>query len=346
MPVERRHPRRYIQGPNASTSLIPYVEKESSLVVSGERAWRAFEKAVASEKSRLPEPVLVRHASMSELTELLELLTQKDTERVVVLGGGRAIDVGKACASIAGVPAIVAPTILSTDAACSSVSVLYDGEGNFERYVDEKRNPSLVVVDTEILRKGPTRYGCAGIVGALSVFFEAEEVILSGKFDGTGRQAQHYRNIARSARRFYLASDLSELRQLSSLSEGDFEDVVYASLWTTADLFENVGLSMAHAVYRGLRGLGLPEVAGYLHGELVGLGLLCQMRISKSHAAERSRTRKFVRTMLEHVDWRPLRAVLKENAEGYERSLASFQVEDGRAVVEATLASMELLSAD
>ncbi len=343
MPVERRHPRRYFQGPNASAALVPYVEKESSLVVSGERAWRAFEKAVAAD---LPDPVLVRHASMSELTRLLELLTQKESERVVALGGGRAIDVGKACASIAGLPSIVAPTILSTDAACSSVSVLYDDKGRFERYVDEKRNPSLVVVDTNILRKGPTRYGCAGIVGALAVFFEAEEVILSGNFDGTARQAQHYIGIAKEARRFFLASGLPELRQLSSLSDEDVEDVVCASLWTTADLFENVGLSLAHAVYRGLRGLGLPEIAGYLHGELVGLGLLCQLRVSETHAAERGQTEGFVRTMLEHVDWRPLRAVVEENADGYVRSLASFQAADGGAVVEATLASLELLSAD
>jgi glycerol dehydrogenase len=340
MPVERRHPRRYLQGPNVSDALVPYVRKGSSLVVSGERGWRAFENAAAVD---LPEPILVRHASMGELTELLELLAEREAERIVALGGGRAIDVGKACASIAGVPSIVAPTILSTDAACSSVSVLYDGDGKFERYVDEQRNPSLVVVDTNILRKGPTRYGCAGIVGALAVFFEAEEVIISGKYGGTGRQAQHYRNIARSARRFFLAMDLSEMRQLSSLPDEDFEDVVHAALWTSADLFENVGLSLAHSVYRGLRGLGLPELGGYLHGELVGLGLICQLRLLQTHKAERSRTVKFVRTMLEHVDWRTLRGVVKENSEGYERSLASFQVEDGSAVRDATLASLDTL---
>jgi glycerol dehydrogenase len=352
--MEQRHPRRYIQGPSVSSALIPHVINASSLVVSGKRAWRSFEKSVAAnaeDAPALPQPVLVRHGSMDELQLLLELQKRNKCNRVVVFGGGRAIDVGKACASISNVPCIVAPTILSTDAACSSVSTLYDGEGKFARYVDEKRNPSLVVVDTGIIRKGPTRYGCAGIVGALAVFFEAEEVILSGKFSGTSRQARRYIDVAKAARGFFLSSDLPELRQLSRLSDDDVEDVIFASLWTTADLFENVGLSLAHGIYRGLRGLGSPEVAGYLHGELVGLGLLCQLRISETHAAESGRVADFVGSMLEHVDWRPLSDVVRKNAGRYFDSLRDFAISgnlaaapDRRGVVDATLASLEFLA--
>ena len=54
-----------------------------------------------------------------------------------------------------GVPVAIAPTIASTDAPCSALSVIYTDEGEFDRYLLLPNNPNMVVVDTKIVAGAP-----------------------------------------------------------------------------------------------------------------------------------------------------------------------------------------------
>ncbi len=53
---------------------------------------------------------------------------------IAALGGGKAIDTGKAVADELKIPIAVLPTIASTDAPTSALSVIYTDEGRFEKY--------------------------------------------------------------------------------------------------------------------------------------------------------------------------------------------------------------------
>ncbi len=54
---------------------------------------------------------------------------------VCSFGGGKIIDVGKLVAHKLGSKSIVVPSVASTDAPCTALSVLYTEEGAFEEYI-------------------------------------------------------------------------------------------------------------------------------------------------------------------------------------------------------------------
>ncbi len=66
------------------------------------------------------------------------------------------------------IPVAIAPTIASTDAPCSALSVIYTDNGEFDRYLLLPNNPDRVIVDTNIVAGAPARLLAAGIGDALS----------------------------------------------------------------------------------------------------------------------------------------------------------------------------------
>ena len=71
-------------------------------------------------------------------------------------------DTAKAVAYYAETPVFICPTIASTDAPCSALSVIYTDEGEFDRYLLLPNNPNMVIVDTKIVAGAPARLLAAG----------------------------------------------------------------------------------------------------------------------------------------------------------------------------------------
>lgn len=113
-------------------------------------------------------------SSGEEIERLAARVREVGTDVVVGLGGGKTLDTAKAVAHEVGQPVAIVPTIASTDAPCSALSVIYTPEGAFERYLFLPRNPELVLVDTEIIVQAPVRFLVAGMGDALSTYFEAD----------------------------------------------------------------------------------------------------------------------------------------------------------------------------
>ncbi len=81
-------------------------------------------------------------------------------DAVLGVGGGRALDVAKYVALLAGVRYLAVPTSLSNDGFCSpQVSLVLQGK----RRSIQARMPVAVVVDTEVCRHAPISLWCAGV---------------------------------------------------------------------------------------------------------------------------------------------------------------------------------------
>ena len=106
-----------------------------------------------------------------ETQRLKAIAKEKQTDCIIGLGGGKAIDASKVVAE--GERLIIVPTIAAQDAPTSHSAVLYHADGSFDDYAYFKQSPSVVLVDTKVIAKAPTRFLVAGMGDALSTYFEA-----------------------------------------------------------------------------------------------------------------------------------------------------------------------------
>ena len=225
--------------------------------------------------------------SKAEISRIMEAVEENACDAIIGAGGGKAIDAAKAAAeNLGGLPTIVIPTIASNDAPCSGVAVIYNEEGVVIKALITRRNPDLVLVDTDIIAKSPRRLLAAGMGDALATWFEARACRNSGA-----------RNMARgtcSNTAFMMAKlcyDMLLRDGVKALEAADnkeatpeLENIVEANIYLSGVGWESGGLAAAHAVNDGLA--YVPQAHGMYHGEKVAFGTLVQLVLEKAHKEE------------------------------------------------------------
>lgn len=118
-----------------------------------------LEASLAREEIECVGRELVDEASFEHATELFTRLP-RGAGAVVGFGGGRALDVAKYVAFLAGLPYLAVPTSLSNDGFCSPQSSLTQ-EGRRRSLRAEM--PSGVVIDTDVCLRAPDTLWWSGI---------------------------------------------------------------------------------------------------------------------------------------------------------------------------------------
>ncbi|MER3394855.1 MAG: iron-containing alcohol dehydrogenase, partial [Microcella pacifica] len=99
---------------------------------------------------------------------------------VVGIGGGKSIDIAKGIARQLDVEVVTVPTIASNDSPVSRAIAIYDEHHQLTEVTQLKRNPVLVLVDTEVIANAPPHFLSAGIGDALSKHFEVQACSAAG----------------------------------------------------------------------------------------------------------------------------------------------------------------------
>ena len=256
-------PSTYIQGPGEIKKLAEHYrsigEGEVLLImdrfvhdVYRDAAAESFEKEEISWKEEVftgecCEPEITRLAGMAE-----------NCGAVFGIGGGKVQDTAKAAGHYSGKPVILVPTAVSTDAPCSRIAVLYREDGTFDRYLSLKRNPDLIILDTEIIAHAPVRLFTAGMGDAISTYYEA-----------------------------------FACRRNGAVCTEAVENIVEANTYLSGIGFESGGLACAHALHNGLA--LLPELSSVMHGEKVAFCTLVQMVLEGRPEEEISQIHGFCR---------------------------------------------------
>lgn len=218
--------------------------------------------------------------SDEEVARLAGVARQHLPDSIVGIGGGKSLDTAKALAHELNIPVAVVPTLASTDAPCSALSVIYTAEGAFKRYLFLPRNPDLVLVDTGIIAQTPARFLVSGMGDAMATWFEAEDCRIRGAGNMTGRPgpltAYALARLCYDTLLEYGPLALHACQQ--QVVTPALEHIVEANTLLSGLGFESGGLAAAHAIHNGFT--ALPQTHSYWHGEKVAFGVLTMLILS------------------------------------------------------------------
>lgn len=268
-------PARYVQGAGA-LSLLP--EEVARL---GARALVIVDPAVRAQVA----PILATAGAADfvveafggeccdgEIDRLAAIARTAKADVVVGIGGGKALDTAKAVAHAITHPVVIVPTLASTDAPCSALSVIYTAQGAFSRYLVLPRNPDVVLVDSAVVAKAPVRFLVSGMGDALSTWFEAEDCRMSSATNMTGRVGSMTAfALARLCFDTLMAHGVAARATAArGMVDGSVEKIIEANTLLSGLGFESGGLSGAHAIHNGLTALA--PTHHFWHGEKVAIG--------------------------------------------------------------------------
>ncbi|MRN52757.1 glycerol dehydrogenase [Paenibacillus monticola] len=210
-----------------------------------------------------------------------------DSSDVILgIGGGKTLDTAKAVSHFASLPVVIVPTVASTDAPCSALSVLYTDEGEFDRYLALRRNPDLVVADVDIIAKAPARLLAAGIGDALSTYYEARACQKSQALTHAGGTSSIAAlSLAKACLETLLTDGVAALQDVQQKRTSPaVEHIVEANIYLSGIGFESGGLAAAHALHNALT--LLEECRHTYHGEKVAFGTIVQLVLEKAPTDE------------------------------------------------------------
>jgi len=185
---------------------------------------------------------------LPDFRQKMEEVMEIGSELIVGMGGGKTLDTTKAVSHELKVPACIVPTIASTDAPCSALSVIYTPEGKFKRYLILPRNPDLAESCKKKYAKNMT-----GDVGSMTAYALA-------------------RVCYKTLLEYGVAAKLS--CQVHAVTPA-LEHIVEVNTLLSGLGFESGGLAAAHAIHNGLT--VLEQTHKYYHGEKVAVGTLASL---------------------------------------------------------------------
>lgn len=296
-------PGKYVQGEGLLNHIAHYVKPMGShpLVIADEFVTRlvgsTVEKSFKQHDLPLAMDLFQGECSRPEIERIIESCKRQKADVIIGIGGGKTLDTAKAVSYYCKIPVVIVPTIASTDAPTSALSVIYTPEGEFSEYLLLPKNPDMVMLDTKVIAAAPVRLLVAGMGDALSTYFEARASMTSGKKTMAGgaptRAAQAlaklcYETLLEDGFKAKVAAE-------NGCCSKAVENIIEANTYLSGLGFESGGLAGAHAIHNGLT--KLEECHHLYHGEKVAFGTLVQLVLENAPMSEINTVITFCRSV-------------------------------------------------
>tara|TARA_Y100001970_G_scaffold294273_1_gene449612 strand:+ start:17389 stop:18480 length:1092 start_codon:yes stop_codon:yes gene_type:complete len=220
--------------------------------------------------------VLTYDCCEKDLRKIEEFSYSNSCDCIIACGGGKVLDAGKLIADRLKIPCITVPTSAATCAGWTSLSNIYSKEGRFIKDIPLSSCPDILIFDHRFIKTAPKRTLSSGIADALAKWYESSITSGSDK-DGMTQQAVQ---MARVLRDQLFIDGCSALNDTSSYS---WKNIINGC-GLTAGMIGGLGgakcrTAAAHALHNGLTQLEFKDKP--LHGELVGVGILIQLKLEE-----------------------------------------------------------------
>ena len=226
---------------------------------------------------------------------------EKKAEVIVAIGGGKCMDLCKVFSDMARLPIITVPTSVATCAGSSAVSIMYTrDEGRYDCSIPKEKEVDSVLADLDIIGTSPKRLFASGIMDSIAKLPE----IVNGKKNMNYPQVSIYKHMAYANSVFiyhFLVENGIKVYENPQADEILLRDLVLVNLIITSMVsgFSSGSdqLAVAHGLYDGIRKFFPRESKDALHGEIVAVGILMQMRFNGDSDEEYQRILNMMKTM-------------------------------------------------
>ena len=224
--------------------------------------------------------------SQENIDKLAEDVLSCQADVIVAVGGGKALDTGKAVGAKCDLPVVTVPTIAATCAAVTPLSVVYNNRGEFAGNLFLDDCPTGVIVDTSIILATPVSWLIAGLGDTLAKMYELRaaasvmppnSLTISAVMNGQicYEIIQQFGQAARQA---------VEAQQLSDEFDSIIDAIIVSAGLSSIFGGEKLRNAAAHAIYNGFT--KIPATHAVAHGSIVGYGNLCLLALEERSDTE------------------------------------------------------------
>jgi glycerol dehydrogenase-like iron-containing ADH family enzyme len=249
-----------------------------ALVVTGQHAWTAVGEELTRHlaEAHVASRVHVYDPDCTEETAARALMDLA-VDAVVGVGGGKALDLAKLVADMAGKPCITVPTSAATCAAWTALGNFYLPSGAFDHGRGLPHGPAAVLVDTDLIARAPARLLASGLADTLAKWYETSASVDYAGADMTTRAAWTMAKFLHDEIRAWGVEAVADARAGKHTAAVDRAIEANICLAGTVGGLggERCRSVAAHAVCNALT--GMPGNAGSWHGEKVAFGILTQL---------------------------------------------------------------------
>lgn len=219
-----------------------------------------------------------KECSRETVEKIYEPYKNCGADFIIGIGGGKALDVAKYVADLMGVRVVTVPTIASTCAASSALSVVYTPEHIFEGFRRYNKPAFHCFINSKIIADAPYTFLRAGIGDTLAKYYEVG-------FSARGRKNTFSDEAGISMSRMcntplFENACLAVKSAMEHIVTDELEKVALIIIISTgmvSMLVEGVlNGAVAHALFYGLTNIeGFEEK--FLHGDVVGYCTMVQL---------------------------------------------------------------------
>ena len=217
----------------------------------------------------------------SIVNSTLDNLNDNTYDLILGIGGGKSIDASKVMMDKLNIPLFTIPTIASTCAAVSYISVMYEENHVFQELYFLKRPPHKTFINLETLIAAPKKYLWAGIGDTLAKYYEMNLKARGKRLNFNTTMGEKLSHLCKETMLNYGKHALS-----TSIVDVDFKEVAGVILVTTGIVSNLIDFkyngALAHAIFDALTKIKRVEEE-HLHGEVVAFGILIQLQLEGNH---------------------------------------------------------------
>ncbi|KLU63020.1 glycerol dehydrogenase [Peptococcaceae bacterium CEB3] len=286
-------PSVYKRGDGVLRDLGMFCQAHAStvLLIGGKQALEAVREPILESLHRYNLKVVGPEWYGGECTyrnieRISQLAHKSEAGLLIAVGGGRALDTGKAVAYRNHIPCVTVPTIAATCAAFTPLSIINDENGVYIENSPRSACPAAVFVDVEVILRAPQRWLFAGMGDTLAKWYELRATgskipATSWTLGGINNGKICYDIIKKFGPGAKVAMDEGKVNEAL---ENVIDAIIFYAGMSSILGGEKCRGAAAHSIYFGFT--NIPAAHSFGHGLLVGFGNLCLLALERRGEAE------------------------------------------------------------